>query len=81
MSKFLVSNQRRRLKEIWHRSADREDLHIPGEINAAIAMALHMHFMEAHDLENTVLTIKQIQKVYSPWSSKLYGLTDTPHRK
>ena len=26
-----------------------------------------------HDFENPILTIKQAQKSYSPWSSKIYG--------
>lgn len=45
-----------------------------GEVNAAIAVALHLYAKEAHDLENTVLTIKRVNSRYSPWSSKIYGL-------
>jgi Na+-transporting methylmalonyl-CoA/oxaloacetate decarboxylase gamma subunit len=47
---------------------------VPGEINAAIAMALHLHFGALHDRENTVLTIERRQATYSPWSSKIYGV-------
>jgi len=78
LSKLLVLNQRRRLKDIGHRAADNPDIHIPGEISAAIAMSLHLHFREIHDFEATVLTIERIQKVYSPWSSKVYNLTEAP---
>ena len=45
-----------------------------GEVNAAIAMALHLHFGAIHDRENTVLTIERRQAAYSPWSSKIYGI-------
>ncbi|MFB9051528.1 OadG family protein [Formosa undariae] len=45
-----------------------------GEIAAAISTAIHLHLNEQHDHENAVLTIKQARKMYSPWSSKLYGV-------
>lgn len=48
-----------------------------GEIDAAIFSALHLHFSELHDMESTVLTINKVQRVYSPWSSKIYGLRNT----
>lgn len=44
-----------------------------GEIAAAIATAIHLYLKEQHDEENAVLTIKQARKLYSPWSSKIYG--------
>ena len=43
-----------------------EDL--SGEVNAAIALALHLHFSALHDRENTVLTIERRQSTYSPCS-------------
>lgn len=45
-----------------------------GEVNAAIAMALHLYRNQLHDLENTVLTIRKVSRTYSPWSSKIYGV-------
>jgi len=45
-----------------------------GEVNAAIAMALHMYRHQLHDHENTVLTIQKVARTYSPWSSKIYGV-------
>lgn len=51
--------------------------HDSGEEIAAIAMALHEH-LDAHDQENTVLTINKVKRAYSPWSSKIYGLRETP---
>ncbi|MEW6196891.1 MAG: OadG family transporter subunit [Bacteroidota bacterium] len=49
-----------------------------GDINAAIAVALHLYMSEMHDHENTVLTINKVTKTYSPWSSKIYGLRQYP---
>ncbi len=51
-----------------------EDMHIPGEVNAAIGMALFLFINEVHDQEKTVITIKRVSKRYSPWSSKIYSL-------
>ena len=34
-----------------------------------------------HDIENTILTINKVTKNYSPWSSKIYTLRETPHKK
>ena len=50
-----------------------------GEEIAAIVMALHEH-LNAHDQENTILTINKVKKAYSPWSSKIYGLREIPRR-
>lgn len=46
-------------------------------VYAAIAMAIY-EATEAHDVENTILTIKQTTRNYSPWSSKIYTLRETP---
>ncbi|MDD4031652.1 MAG: OadG family protein [Bacteroidales bacterium] len=51
-----------------------------GEVFAAIGMAMHQFQDESHDVENTVLTILRVARIYSPWSSKIYGLRQTPHR-
>ncbi len=56
----------------------KEGLEITGEINAAIAMTLHLYTSELHDAENTVLTINKVSRTYSPWSSKIYGLRKLP---
>jgi len=52
---------------------------IPGEDIAAISMALHSYFSEAHDNESSIVTIQKVNKPYSPWSSKIYGLNVFPH--
>jgi hypothetical protein len=48
---------------------------------AAIAIALYKYSEDLHDIEDTVLTINRAAKAYSPWSSKIYGLTQTPIKK
>ncbi len=47
---------------------------LSGEVNAAIAAAIHLYRSELHDFEDTVLTIKKVSRTYSPWSSKIYGV-------
>ena len=53
----------------------------PGEVFAAIAMAMHEMQSNVHDVEDTVLTITLVKRSYSPWSSKIYTLRETPQRK
>ena len=48
-----------------------------GEVIAAIAMALAQHF-DAHEAEDTVLTIKRMKRAYSPWNSKIYNMREIP---
>jgi glutaconyl-CoA/methylmalonyl-CoA decarboxylase subunit delta len=50
-------------------------LEIVGEVNAAIATALYL-FMNEHDEESRRLTIKSIQRSYTPWSSRIYNVND-----
>lgn len=57
------------------------ELEVSGEVNAAIGMALYYYFEEVHDDEEGILTIKRVSRNYSPWSSKIYGLTHTPNKK
>ncbi|MDR2086972.1 MAG: lamin tail domain-containing protein [Dysgonamonadaceae bacterium] len=51
-----------------------------GDIYAAIAMAIY-EATELHDEENTILTIKNTARIYSPWNSKIYTLRETPVKK
>jgi Na+-transporting methylmalonyl-CoA/oxaloacetate decarboxylase gamma subunit len=51
---------------------------ISGEVNAAIALALHLYRTQLHDNEDPVITMKRVARTYSPWSSKIYGLTKNP---
>ncbi len=54
---------------------------LSGEEVAAITTALRMHMGERHDRESAILTIMSIKRAYSPWSSKIHGLTQLPIRK
>lgn len=56
----------------------KEEVNISGEVNAAVSAALFLYFSEFHDEESDVITIKKISRRYSPWSSKIYGLRNTP---
>ena len=53
----------------------------PGEVYAAISLALHEMQSDVHDVEETVLTITRVKRSYSPWNSKIYTLRETPHKK
>ena len=69
------------------KNADSHPIATSGEVSAetfaAIAMAVHLFQIEneAHDFENTILTINKVSKSYSPWSSKIYTLRETPQLK
>ena len=41
---------------------------------AAISMALYLYYADMHDEESNVITIKKVNRRYSPWSSKIFGL-------
>lgn len=58
--------------------AEKNTLDVTGPEGAAIAMALQLYFAEQHDDESGVITIKNVSRRYSPWSSKLYGMRETP---
>lgn len=53
---------------------------VPGEVYAAIATAMHLYQEddEGHDEESFVVTLHHTDRTYSPWSSKIYTLRQTP---
>lgn len=67
-----------------HHVADTVAAHKPGDehvtltanATAAIAMALHLYYNGIHDEEPTKVTIKRVERKYSPWNSKLYGMNN-----
>ncbi|MCK5371046.1 MAG: OadG family protein [Cyclobacteriaceae bacterium] len=81
LHKVLIGSQKKKLKAKGEKITDEDDPTISGEVSAAISLALHLHFEESHDFEDAILTIKKVQKPYSPWSSKLYGLRQYPTKK
>lgn len=78
LTKALNLNMKRTLKKEGKTEDIKEDQSISGEVNAAIAMAIHLYYSEMHDKEDTVLTISKVSRTYSPWSSKIYGLRQHP---
>ena len=48
---------------------------------AAILVAFSLFKTEMHDRESEVLTIHSIKRAYSPWNSKIHGLTRVPDKK
>lgn len=67
--RIITKGKDKKFKDI----AIEADKGFTGEIAAAISTAIHMYLNEQHDSENAILTIKQARKLYSPWSSKIYG--------
>lgn len=53
---------------------------VEGNVNAAIAMALHLYASDMHDEESNIITIEKVQESYSPWRSKIYGVMNDPRR-
>lgn len=78
---------RKRNAMIAHNITDKQEAkekklgEAPGEVIAAISMALHEAQGADHDVEETILTISRVKRSYSPWSSKIYTLHETPHKK
>lgn len=67
--KIITKGRDKKIKDI----SIEADENFTGEIAAAISVAIHLYLHEQHDNENAVLTIRQARKLYSPWSSKIYG--------
>ena len=53
-----------------------DSLMLTGEMNAAISMAISLYLNDIHEDESNVITIKEVKRRYSPWSSKLYGMNN-----
>ncbi|BDD01621.1 OadG family transporter subunit [Persicobacter psychrovividus] len=49
-----------------------KEVAMSGEVAAAISAGIYQFLEEAHDEENTILTIDKVKRNYSPWSSKIY---------
>lgn len=57
------------------------DEQIQEEVIAAIGVALKRYEDEILAMESTVLTINRVARTYSPWSSKIYGITNQITKK
>lgn len=78
LAKVLNINIRRLLRKEGKVIEAKEDVSISVDVNAAIALAIHLYYTEIHDKEDAVLTINKVSRTYSPWSSKIYGLRQHP---
>lgn len=76
--KIILSNTKRKLVKGGKKEEEITDI-AANEI-AAISMALHLFMNDMHDEESNVITIKRIERRYSPWNSKIYGLNNTIRR-
>lgn len=71
---LLHARIRSRLRRQGKHLREDEQVTLVGDESAAIATALYLYFSEVHDEENTIMTIKQVSKRYSPWNSKIFGV-------
>lgn len=56
--------------------------YVPGEVYAAIGMALHEMQNDVHDMEEMVLTMDaEHERTLSPWNAKSITMRQLPHRK
>lgn len=81
VTRLLNYKIKKKLQSTGKETEETETIDLSGEVTAAISTALILHFREIHDFENTVITIKKVQKPYSPWSSKIYGLRQYPGKR
>lgn len=81
---FIFTGVSKLINTNWKKSSKKESqkvervskgtaLDANDDIIAAIGLALSLS-MEVHDHEPDEITITRIQRRYSPWSSKIYGL-------
>jgi hypothetical protein len=87
-ARFYINRSNKRAVEVAEAKGEKvdenkiKDKHgISVEVCAAIAAALYEMYNDVHDIENTILTIEKKAVNYSPWSSKIYGLRQTPQVK
>ena len=76
LPKLLRMNLRKRLNKKEEDECTPECEEITGDVSAAIGMALYLYFNELHDEESNIITIKRAPKAYSPWNSKIYGVSN-----
>lgn len=81
VSEALISAKKRKAKAAADHSPLDDHAPDPGEVIAAISLALTEYFADPHDIEDTHLTIRRLQKAYSPWNSKIYNLRSCQDHK
>ena len=82
ISEALITKRKKKAKAAADHPENEEHLELSsGEVIAAISIALTEYFGNPHDIEDTHLTIRKLQKVYSPWNSKIYNLRQNQDHK
>ena len=76
---IFAQKPERKLAKVAEKPISDEQLH--EEQIAAITAALKLYKSALHDRESEVLTIQSLKRAYSPWNSKIHGLTQLPDRK
>ena len=78
---WVFTRQKKAAKIATGVAGDDHDAITDQEIAAAITTALKLYKSNLHDQESEMITIHRIARAYSPWSSKIHGLTQLPERK
>lgn len=71
---------KRKAQESGKTIVEDDDHELSGEVLAAISAAIYEMDQDVHDIESTILTIDEVKRKYSPWSSKIYGLRQIPKK-
>lgn len=75
--KLINLNIKNRLRrEGKYDCADKVDEELSGDTVAAVATAIYLYLNDLHDEESGVITVKRIDRRYSPWSSKIYSVSN-----
>ena len=74
VSEAILKSRKKKAKEAADHAPHEDHGLAPGEVIAAISIALSEYFADKHDVEDTILTIQRMKKAYSPWNSKIYNL-------
>lgn len=72
----LIGHDWKKYKKVKYndlQAAEKSSDGVDPNVAAAIAMALYLS-AEVHDYESDELTITRIERRYSPWNSKIYGM-------
>ena len=78
---FTRQKKAKKVAEKGAAAVEEHDAISDQEIAAAIITALKLYKSNLHDQESEMITIHRIARAYSPWSSKIHGLTQLPERK
>lgn len=72
------SASRKKVAQSGKLSVARSHSNLSGEVIAAISATIHELNNDEHDIESTILTIHQVKRSYSPWSSKYQLMRQRP---